>query len=185
MTSQVITRWYRPPELLYGARFYSGTVDIWSMGMVFAELIVRRAFAAGNTDVHQLELICQSIGTPTEDNWPGVTKLENYVKFDNAASLPIKGKDYYLSTFGTVGPVGVDLLMSMLTLDPQKRSNARQVLDHKWWTVDPRPTAKKDLPRKGGGPQKMGEDLKRRGGELEDGRSDKVARKLDFVAKQR
>lgn len=181
MTYQVITRWYRPPELLFGARFYSGAVDVWSMGTVLAELILRSPFLAGNTDVHQLELICNAIGTPTEENWPGVSKLEGYLKYDKAATIPVRGKDFYLSRFGTAGSVGVDLLMSMLALDPRKRCTARQVLEHKWWSSDPRPTAKEDLPKKGGGPERMGEDLKRRGGETtEDGRGDKVARKLNF-----
>ncbi|MCJ1459869.1 TFIIH complex serine/threonine-protein kinase subunit kin28 [Mycoblastus sanguinarius] len=180
MTCQVITRWYRPPELLFGARFYSGAVDVWSMGVVFAELILRFPFFAGNTDLHQLELICNAIGTPTEDNWTGVSKLEGFVKFDKAAAVPVRGKDFYLSRFGTAGPVGVDLLMSMLALDPRKRCTARQVLEHKWWTSEPRPTSKEDLPKKGGGPEKMGDDLKKRGGEIGDGRSDKVARKLNF-----
>ncbi|CAD6585804.1 MAG: TFIIH complex serine/threonine-protein kinase subunit kin28 [Alectoria sarmentosa] len=184
MTYQVITRWYRPPELLFGARFYSGAVDVWSMGTVFAELILRFPFVAGNTDVHQLELICNAIGTPTEENWPGVSTLEGFLKYDKAATIPVRGKDFYLSKFGTAGPVGVDLLMSMLALDPRKRCTARQVLEHKWWSSDPRPTAKEDLPKKGGGAARMGEDLKRRGGETEDGRGEKVARKLNFgVAK--
>ena len=182
MTYQVITRWYRPPELLFGAKFYSGAVDVWSMGTVFAELILRFPFVAGNTDVHQLELICNAIGTPTEENWPGVSKLEGYLKYDKAATIPVRGKDFYLSRFGTAGPVGVDLLMSMLALDPRKRCTARQVLGHKWWSSDPRPTAKEDLPKKGGGPERMGEDLKRRGGETEEGRGDKVARKLNFAS---
>lgn len=184
MTYQVITRWYRPPELLFGARFYSGAVDVWSMGTVFAELILRSPFVAGNTDVHQLELICNTIGTPTEENWPGVSKLEGFLKYDKATTIPVRGKDFYFSRFGTAGPEGVDLLMSMLALDPRKRCTARQVLEHKWWSSDPRPTAKEDLPKKGGGPERMGEDLKRRGGEIEGGRGDKVARKLNFgVAK--
>ena len=184
MTYQVITRWYRPPELLFGARFYSGAVDVWSMGTVFAELILRAPFVAGNTDVHQLELICNTIGTPTEENWPGVSKLEGFLKYDKAATIPVRGKEFYLSRFGTVGPVGVDLLMSMLALDPRQRCTARQVLEHKWWSSDPRPTAKKDLPKKGGGPEKMGEELKRRGGEIEGSRGEKVARKLDFGVSQ-
>ena len=182
MTSQVITRWYRPPELLFGARYYSGAVDVWSMGTVFAELILRVPFLPGNTDLHQLELICNAIGTPTEENWPGISKLDGYVKFDKATTVPIRGKDFYLSRFGTAGPVGVDLLMSMLALDPRKRCTARSMLEHKWWTTEPQPTAKEDLPKKGGGVEKMGDDLKRRGGEIEDGRSDKVARKLNFGA---
>ena len=180
MTCQVITRWYRPPELLFGARFYSGAVDVWSMGIVFAELILRFPYVAGNTDLHQLELICNAIGTPTDENWPGVSKLEGFLKFDQTIQVPVRGKDFYLSTFGTVGSVGVDLLMSMITLDPRRRYTARQVLEHKWWASDPRPTLKEDLPKKGWGPEKMGDDLKRRGGQVEDRRGDTVARKLDF-----
>ena len=184
MTYNVITRWYRPPELLFQARYYSGVVDVWSMGMVFAELILRAPFVPGTTDMNQLEQICSLIGTPTEENWPGVSKLEGYIEFDTAATVPVRGKGFYLSRFGTAGPVGVDLLMSMLTLDPRKRCTARQVLEHKWWTSDPQPTAKEDLPKQGGGPEKMGDDLKRRGRELGDSRGDEVARKLNFNGKR-
>ncbi|KFY15206.1 hypothetical protein V492_02162, partial [Pseudogymnoascus sp. VKM F-4246] len=67
MTSNVITRWYRPPELLFGARHYSGAVDIWAVGLVFAELLIRTPYLAGDTEVHQISLICQAIGTPTEE----------------------------------------------------------------------------------------------------------------------
>ena len=180
MTYNVITRWYRPPELLFQARHYSGVVDVWSMGMVFAELILRAPFLPGNSDPHQLNLICTTIGTPTEENWPGVSKLENYISFDKATSVPVRGKEFYSARFGTAGNAGVELLMSMLALDPRKRCTAREVLEHGWWRSDPRPTAKEDLPRKGGGASKMGEDLKRRGGEVEAGHTDKVARKLNF-----
>ena len=184
MTSQVITRWYRPPELLFGARFYSGAVDVWSMGCVFAELILRVPFLAGMTDMNQLELICNNVGNPTEENWPGVSKLDGYVKLEKAAGVPVQDRNYFLSRFGTAGPLGVELLMSMLALDPRKRCTARQMLEHRWWMTDPRPTAKADLPKKGGGAEKMGDDLRRRGGEIDDRRGDKVSRKLDFGAKR-
>lgn len=176
MTYNVITRWYRPPELLFQARHYSAVVDVWSMGMVFAQLILRAPFVPGSSDVNQLELICSAIGTPTEENWPGVSKLDHYIAFEKAATIPVRGKDFFLSRFGTAGSVGVDLLMSMLALDPRKRCTARQVLEHKWWTSDPQPTAKEDLPKKGGGAEKMGDDLKRRGGEVDS----RVSRKLNF-----
>ncbi|RDH24133.1 kinesin family protein [Aspergillus niger ATCC 13496] len=74
MTHQVITRWYRPPELLFGARQYSGAVDVWSMGMVFAELLLRVPFVAGNSDLDQISKICEAFGTPTEENWPGIAR---------------------------------------------------------------------------------------------------------------
>ena len=179
MTHQVITRWYRPPELLMEAYHYSGAVDVWSVGMVLAELILRAPFVPGNTDVHQLQLICKAVGAPSEENWPGVTALPKFINFDDSDDTP-RDKSYFMSHFGTAGPVGVDLLMLMLALDPRKRCTARQILEHPWWTTQPSPTAKQDLPKKGGGPAKMGEDLKRRGGEVDEVRRSNVARKLDF-----
>ncbi|KAJ8066403.1 hypothetical protein OCU04_005465 [Sclerotinia nivalis] len=178
MTSNVITRWYRPPELLFGARHYSGAVDIWSVGLVFAEMILRIPFIAGDTEVHQVSLICQAVGTPTEDNWPGVTKLPEYTVPD--PPNPLVPREQYLGMFGAAGSEGVDLLINMLILDPRKRISARAVLEHPWWASDPKPTKNADLPKKRGGEAKMGEDLKRRPGMVDDDRASKVARKLDF-----
>ncbi|KAH9910012.1 protein kinase-like domain-containing protein [Xylariomycetidae sp. FL2044] len=178
MTSNVITRWYRPPELLFGAKHYSGAVDIWSVGTVFAELVMRTPFIPGNTELEQINLTCRAIGTPTEENWPGVTKLPEYAVDKDI--VPVRGKDYYMGMFGTVGAEGVDLLMKTLTLDPKKRITARDMLRHEWWHKDPKPTRKRDLPRKSGGQEKLGADLKRRPGQLDDDRGSKVSRKLDF-----
>lgn len=180
MTNQVITRWYRPPELLYGAKKYSGAVDVWSMGMVFAELLLRVPFVAGNTDLDQIAKICEAFGTPSEANWPGVSQLPHYVPVDRAHSIPVQGRDFFLRQFPTAGAVGADLLMSMTALDPRKRNTARGILQHNWWKVEPTPTKKEALPRKSGGPKKMGEDLSRRGGDEDDGRFKNAARKLDF-----
>jgi cyclin-dependent kinase 7 len=180
MTSNVITRWYRPPELLFGAKHYSGAVDIWSVGLVFAELIIRTPYIAGDTEVHQISLVCQAVGTPNEENWPGVSKLPDYTVPD--PPTPIRGRDYYLATFGTAGHEGVDLLMAMLVLDPRNRITARDVLKHPWWASDPKPTKKQDLPKKEGGQDTLGDDLKRRAGVVDDDRGSKVARKLDFSA---
>ncbi|KAI9892910.1 MAG: TFIIH complex serine/threonine-protein kinase subunit kin28 [Vezdaea aestivalis] len=179
MTHQVITRWYRPPELLFGAQYYHGNVDIWSVGMIFAELILRTPYLAGSSDVHQLELICQFVGSPSEENWPGVSKLPAWKIIEGKTPHPVRSLDYYLPTFGAAGREGVDLLMSTLALDPRKRPTATQFLEHRWWHVDPRPTGKADLPKKGGGLEKMGQDFKRKAGELDEG-AQKVARRLDF-----
>jgi len=177
----VITRWYRPPELLFGAKHYSGAVDIWSVGLVFAELIIRVPYLAGNTEVEQITIVCQGVGTPTEENWPGVSKLPEYTVPD--PPTPVLGREEFLGRFGAAGREGVDLLMKMLVLDPRKRIMAKEVLEHEWWRSEPRPTKKEDLPKKKGGEEKIGEDLKRRPGVLDDERGGKVARKLDFGAK--
>lgn len=178
MTSIVITRWYRPPELLYGARHYSGVVDVWSVGCVLAELALRIPFMAGETDVGQVQKIAEAIGTPTDENWPGVSKLPGYIKLDNV--IPLQGKQHWDRLFPTLGPVGREILRAMLTLDPRKRLTAKGMLQHEWWRTEPRPTDKENLPKKGGGEAAMGEDLKRSGAEMEPGRMEKVARKIDF-----
>lgn len=184
MTHQVITRWYRPPELLYGARQYSGAVDVWSMGMVFAELLLRVPFVAGNSDLDQIAKISEAFGTPTKDNWPGVEQLPLYIETDKSQIIPTSGRDFFLRQFPTAGPVGADLLMSMCTLDPRKRITAVQTLRHDWWTIDPQPTKNGDLPRKRqSAEKKMGEDLSRRGGEINDGPFKNAARQLDFGGK--
>ena len=177
MTHQVITRWYRPPELLYGARFYSGAVDVWSVGLVLAELIIRSPFLPGSTDIDQAELISRALGTPNEDNWPGVTKLPDYVTSE--AQQSVRGLDFYVGMFGTVGMSGAELIMETLVLDPRKRITAKKFLEHRWWGEEPQPTNKQDLPKKAGGSEKMAEDLQKRGGEVD---TDGVARKLDFGA---
>ena len=178
MTSMVITRWYRPPELFYKAQHYSGAVDVWSIGCVFAELIKRFPYLVGDTDMGQLAKICEFVGTPTETNWPGVTKLKNYVP--PSQTHPVRDRDYYRREFGAAGDDGVDLLMSMLKLDPRKRATCQETLQHKWWSSEPRPTRTEKLPRKARGTKKVGEDLKRPAGDLEPAKVDKVARKLDF-----
>ncbi|KAK2590931.1 TFIIH complex serine/threonine-protein kinase subunit kin28 [Conoideocrella luteorostrata] len=182
MTSNVITRWYRPPELLFGAKHYSGAVDVWSVGTVFAELVLRAPFLPGNNELDQIKMICEAIGTPNEDNWPGVTKLP---EFTVPGQHPVHGKDWYEMRFGTVGSDGVDLLMKTLALDPRKRITARDMLRHRWWHADPKPTRKQDLPKKtSGAEEKLGADLKRRPGVVADeDRGAKVARKLDFGAR--
>jgi serine/threonine protein kinase len=70
MTCQVITRWYRPPELLFGCRYYSTSVDVWSVGCIFAELMLRTPYLPGDSDMDQLKTIFRALGTPTEDDWP-------------------------------------------------------------------------------------------------------------------
>ncbi|KAF2141731.1 uncharacterized protein K452DRAFT_326812 [Aplosporella prunicola CBS 121167] len=187
MTANVITRWYRPPELLYQARHYGGAVDIWSLGIVFGELTQRRFWLPGETDLAQIDLIAQTFGSPTDDVWPGVSKLDGYVA--PARVLPPQPQAYWEQFFGLIGPDGIALLRGMLRLDPRRRLNARQVLENPWWTAYPRPTPKEDLPNpkktRAEQERKMAEDLKKRGGELPGqdtnmglNRGDKVARRL-------
>lgn len=68
-------RWYRPPELLFGARSYSTGVDNWAAGCIFAELMLRVPYMAGESDFEQLNTIFSALGTPTEAEWPVSSSL--------------------------------------------------------------------------------------------------------------
>lgn len=63
-------RWYRPPELLWGSRYYSPAVDMWSIGTILVELVLRVPFLAGDSDIDQLKKTFHAMGSPTETDWP-------------------------------------------------------------------------------------------------------------------
>lgn len=67
MTDYVTTRWYRPPELLLSWTEYTAAVDVWSVGIIFAELMKRKPFLPGSSSSDQLLRIFDIIGTPTPE----------------------------------------------------------------------------------------------------------------------
>lgn len=183
MSVNVITRFYRPPELLFGARHYGPKVDVWSTAVVIGDLALRRFFLPSNTDVEQLKVVLDVFGHPTEDQWPGVTNLEHYMppaNPNNIAATRGKPMAWWREQFALLGEDGVELLRAMLRMDPKKRLSSREVLEHRYWTNAPKPTRKEDLPRKGEKKPKEGADGKRVAADQGQGRADKVARKLDF-----
>ncbi|KAJ2902980.1 CMGC CDK CDK7 kinase [Zalerion maritima] len=183
MSPNVITRWYRPPELFFGARHYSGAVDVWSVGMVFAQLANRRAWITGGNDTEMVTLLHRELGAITDDVWPGVSTLPHYV---GPGPNPEKPRDlqFYIHNFRPLGTEGCHLLMQTLMLDPKTRVTAKQALQHKYWFADPRPTPTELLPHVPDkrAVEKMAADLKRRPGVVDEDRGSKVARKLDFGA---
>ena len=144
LSPQAITLWYKPPELLLGSSEYSSAADIWSVGCIFAELLLRRPFLQGNqTDISQLDTIFQVFGTPTDTNWPDHGTLPlctRGLEWDNCP--PIHQFD---EIFIAAPPDCISLLRSMLVLDPNKRFTASQCLSHPYFTNDPAPTPKENL----------------------------------------
>ncbi|KAK4688291.1 cyclin-dependent kinase 7, partial [Tremellales sp. Uapishka_1] len=141
MTCQVITRWYRPPELLFGSRFYSSAVDIWSIGTIFVELVLRVPFLAGDTDIDQLKKTFHAMGTPTEQDWPGHTSLPDY---HVVAQYP---KNPWWNLVASLGKEGMDLAKDLLKYDPSTRLSAKEALQHRFFSSYPRPTAPISLPK--------------------------------------
>lgn len=69
-THRVVTRFYRAPELLFGARAYGPSIDIWAVGCIIAELLLRVPFLPGESDLDQLTKIFTTLGSPSEETWP-------------------------------------------------------------------------------------------------------------------
>lgn len=120
-THEVVTLWYRAPEILMGTKMYGTGVDIWSLGCIFAEMIMRRTLFPGDSEIDQLYRIFRLLGTPTNELWPGVTALPDYrpvfPKWD-PQDMPLE-----LLHIGAM-----DLFKAMMVYDPTKRISARVAL---------------------------------------------------------
>ena len=132
-TGQVVTRWYRAPELLFGAKFYGPAVDLWSVGCIFAELMLRVPYFPGNSDIEQLSRIFTGRGTPTEETWPGVSSLPDYIPFQPQPGQPMR------ELFTAASDDALDLLRQLLTLHPGARIGAAAALEHDYFRTAPSP----------------------------------------------
>jgi cyclin-dependent kinase 7 len=125
MTPRVCTLWYRAPELLFTARSYGAATDMWAVGCVFAQLILRRPLFSTKSDseLEQLHVITQALGAPTEENWRGCSLLPGYFEQSQAPALPV----IWDTTFAALAPDARDLLRALLALDPRQRPSAETV----------------------------------------------------------
>ena len=81
-SAEVVTLWYRPPDVLFGAKLYTTSIDMWSAGCIFAELAnAGRPLFPGSDVDDQLKRIFKLLGTPSEENWPGMTQLPDFKPF--------------------------------------------------------------------------------------------------------
>ncbi|GAA5988293.1 hypothetical protein JCM10908_002152 [Rhodotorula pacifica] len=136
MTQLVVTLWYRAPELLFGATEYSTAVDIWSIGCIFGELILREPLLPGRGEIDQVNKIFKLLGRPTEEMWPGFRKLPNAKSFNVEAAQPYSALS---RTFRYLTQAGLDLIQKLLTYDPEKRITAEEALRHPYFSESPLP----------------------------------------------
>uniref|UniRef100_A0A8C4KL40 mitogen-activated protein kinase n=1 Tax=Dromaius novaehollandiae TaxID=8790 RepID=A0A8C4KL40_DRONO len=119
-SSEVVTLWYRPPDVLLGATEYSSDLDIWSAGCVFVEMVQGQPIFAGTSGaLEQLEKIWAVLGVPNEDTWPGLSKA-------SAFSLRLSRV-----------PAAEDLASRMLTAFPRGRISAQDALVHPFFSPLP------------------------------------------------
>lgn len=129
-THEVVTLWYRAPEILLGSKVYSTAVDIWSVGCIFYELAHRKPLFYGESEIGQLFKIFKCLGTPAENVWQGAADLPEmrltYPKWkvngnENLVKLCTKLQNE---------PEAIDLLTQMMHLEPSKRITVKGALAH-------------------------------------------------------
>ncbi|KAK3373988.1 serine/threonine-protein kinase bur1 [Lasiosphaeria ovina] len=140
-TSLVVTRWYRPPELLLNLRRYTTSIDLWGVGCVFGEMLVGKPILAGESDANQLEIIFDLCGTPTEDTmpgWRGLPGAEGLQPRPRPGNLAQRFREY--------GSGAIALLKELLKLDWRTRINAIDALQHPYFRNAPFPAHPGDIP---------------------------------------
>jgi serine/threonine-protein kinase BUR1 len=141
-TTLVVTRWYRPPELLLQLRRYTPAIDMWGAGCVFGEMFKRKPILAGQSDIHQAQIIFEMIGSPNEQNMPGWSDLPGAESVRSFA--PSTGN--IASRFRELSPTGLSLIKDLMRLDWRKRINAIDAIDHPYFRENPKPMREEDIP---------------------------------------
>ncbi|GMI73397.1 CDC2C [Hibiscus trionum] len=142
LTSRVVTLWYRPPELLMGSTSYEASVDLWSVGCVFAELLIGKPILKGRTEVEQLHKIFKLCGSPPDEYWTKI-RLPHSTMFKPQhayqSCLRERCKD--------IPPTALNLLEALLSVEPHKRGTASSSLMSEYFHTKPHACDPSSLPK--------------------------------------
>ena len=139
LSKGVVTINYRSPEILFGAKYYSFPADIWSAGVILAELLLEKTLFPGKTDVDVLVKIFNLLGIPNDNNWPDAIQLPS---FRVAKGTPITSIQKKFANFSDECR---DLLEKMIVLNPNNRITAEEALNHPYFKMEPLPSKKERI----------------------------------------
>jgi len=129
-THEVVTLWYRAIEILLGQMLYDVSVDVWSLGCIAAEMATAEALFPGDSEVDTIFRIFRTLGTPTEEDWPGVSTLPCFSRrfpvwrSNDLEDVRAKGP--------ALGSSGIAFLKSCLKYNGAERPSARRLLKHEF-----------------------------------------------------
>ncbi|XP_054152927.1 cyclin-dependent kinase 10-like [Oppia nitens] len=142
MTPRVVTLWYRAPELLFQSNVQTTAIDMWAAGCILGELLLHKPLLPGRSEINQIELIVDFLGTPNASIWPDCSKLPVLQKFQ-LKHQPYNNIKY---KFSWVSPAGIRLLNLLFMYDPTKRATAEECLQSSYFKENPLPCEPKMMP---------------------------------------
>ncbi|XP_060213423.1 shaggy-related protein kinase epsilon-like [Lycium barbarum] len=132
----ICSRYYRAPELIFGATEYTTAIDMWSAGCVFAELLLGQPLFPGESGVDQLVEIIKILGTPTREEIRCMNP--NYTEF----KFPqIKAHPWHKIFQRRIPPEAVDLASRLLQYSPTLRCTALEACAHPFFDALREPNA--------------------------------------------
>jgi glycogen synthase kinase 3 beta len=123
--SYICSRYYRAPELIFGATSYTTTVDCWAVGCIAAELLLGQPLFAGESTVDQMVEVIKVLGTPTKDEVGHMNK--NYQDFKFPAVRPLPWSRVFRAP---TPPEAIDLIADLLKYTPSQRMAMTDCLAH-------------------------------------------------------
>jgi len=127
-THEVVTLWYRCPEVLLGCKRYACGIDTWSIGCIFAEMASKKPLFQGDSEIDELFKIFQKLGTPDNEIWKGVEEFPEY-----KTVFPRWKKKDLKTIIQGLDEAGLDLLEQFLIYNPAHRISARKALTHPYF----------------------------------------------------
>ncbi|XP_063267097.1 LOW QUALITY PROTEIN: cyclin-dependent kinase 10 [Prinia subflava] len=168
MTPKVVTLWYRAPELLLGMTTQTTSIDMWAAGCILAELLAHKPLLPGTSEIHQIDLIVQLLGTPNENIWPvrapcpfplsfpwllpwpflTLHFLQGFSKLPLATQYTLRKQPYnnLKHRFPWLSEAGLRLLNFLFMYDPKKRATAKDCLESSYFKEKPLPCEPELMP---------------------------------------
>uniref|UniRef100_A0AAQ4QMI5 cyclin-dependent kinase n=1 Tax=Gasterosteus aculeatus aculeatus TaxID=481459 RepID=A0AAQ4QMI5_GASAC len=128
-SNEVVTLWYRPPDVLLGSTEYSTPIDMWGMGCILYEMATGRPMFPGATVKEELHLVFRLLGTPTEDTWPGISSNEEFRSY----LFPQYRPQALINHVPRLDTEGIDLLSALLLYDTRRRITSEDALRHSYF----------------------------------------------------